>query len=135
MLIFYEQDHLRNRQETLLRDVEGQILYRGIYDFSYKYRTRVFDPQGREAGYVELDITSVPTQVDLQGPDGNRIASLIRKEGLYLEPEHLTVEKDHDGFFISGLMKAENGKMEVPDEDPLKYVLLLFAMIEIERKK
>ena len=135
MVIYYDEDHLLNRQETLLCDEQGQILYRGIYDFSYKYRTRLFDSGNTELGYVELDITSEEPRVDLCDPDGDRIGFLIRKDGLYLEPDHLTVEGERNRFLIRDLVKTENGKIIIPDEDTLKYVLLLFAMIEIERKQ
>ncbi len=135
MVVYYDEDHLSNRQETFLYNESGEIRFRGIYDFSYKYRTRVFDPRGMELGYAELDITSPEPRVDLRNADGEPIAFLVRKGGLFLEPDHLPVEGERSRFLIRDLVKAENGKMILPEEDVLKYVLLLFAMIEIERKK
>ena len=84
MVIYYDEDHLKNRQETFLRDEKGNVLYRGIYDFSYKYRTRLFEDLSERA-YVELDITSEYPRVVLCDPDGRKIGELIRKEGLYLD--------------------------------------------------
>ena len=135
MVIYYDEDHLWNRQETFLTNPAKEILYRGIYDFSYKYRSRVFDPQGRELGYVQLDITSFFPHVDLCDPEGNRIAFLEKNEGYLLEPDQLSVKKEGRSFRIEDVAEAENGKLNIRKEDPLKYVLLLFAMVEIERKK
>ena len=131
MVIYYDEDHLRNRQETFLRDEKGIVLYRGIYDFSYKYRTRIFrDPI--EAAYVELDITSESPRVLFCDPDGKKIRELIRKDGLYLD--EIPVEKNGSGFLYMSA-SAKDGVLDTGEEDILTCVLLLFAMIEIERKK
>ncbi len=131
MVIYYDEDHLKNRQETFLRDEKGNVLYRGIYDFSYKYRTRLFEDLSERA-YVELDITSEYPRVVLCDPDGRKIGELIRKEGLYLDG--VPVEKNENGFRYAGAF-AKDGVLDTGEEDVLKCVLLLFAMIEIERKK
>ena len=57
MKLLFDNDnrHLRNRTE--LRDGDGRLMFWGIYDFAFKYRTRIFDAHDIEIAYVEKDVT------------------------------------------------------------------------------
>ena len=58
MELYYEYDNYLKRLKTPLWQEKGRVLYYGIYDFSYKYRTRIFDVDDNEIAYVEKDITA-----------------------------------------------------------------------------
>lgn len=132
MIIRFDEESLLERKETELTDENGELLYTGIYDFSYKYRTRLFSKEGTELGYVELDVTEDRPTVLLCDSKGTVIGRLVEDEGLYLEPGHEHVEGDKRSFHLNDRVTKEEGSLSVMDSD-LKYLLLMYAMIEIER--
>lgn len=132
MIIRFCEEDLLERRETHLRDENGELLYVSIYDFAYKYRTRLFSKDGTELGYAELNLTEKKPTVLLCDGKGTVIGRLIEDGDLYLEPGHEQITGDKRSFQLDGKVRKEEGSLSVEDDD-LRYILLMYAMIEIER--
>lgn len=136
MVLVYDHQKLIQRSLTALCDEKGRLYYTGIYDFAYKYRTRIFDPAGNEAAYVEKDVSAKEEIVCFYDGQGKQTGSLIRKEDCFvLLPEETVFEENGDGSYqIGGLLQNQKGILKVENqEDLLKAVMVLFSMIEIKR--
>ena len=135
MKLLFDNDnrHLRNRTE--LRDSDGRLMFWGIYDFAFKYRTRIFDAHDIEIAYVEKDVTVLEDTVVFYDPARGKIAQLQRDDGkLVLKSEGICYEGDADEGEVKGMLKIGKGVLETEnDQDLLKAVCLLFALIEIDR--
>ena len=137
MLITYDEKDLLSRSETLIRDEAGETLYRGIYDFSYKYRTRIYDARGEALAYVQLDITSDKPVVAFCD-DADRILGCLQQEEDHycVMPQGWILERRSDAALIEGIMTAERDHAEiVRAEDLFQCILILFALVEIGRKE
>lgn len=133
--MLYNPQDLKERNRCEIRNEAGKLLYWGIYDFSYKYRTRIYDAGNEEQGYVQLDSTAGFRQVSINDPEDHPIA-FIKKEtdAYFLFPEKLRIQTTAAGFRLESVMIAERGKMEVYDEkDLLISSMLLFGMVLMQR--
>ncbi len=132
MELYYEYDNYLKRLKTPLWQEKGRVLYYGIYDFSYKYRTRIFDVDDNEIAYVEKDITAEKPCVGAWLHSGEKLFDLYREGDEYtVEPQGYRFKKTDNGFVIDGVMTADEGKV-TGDDIPLM-LSLLFAMVEIAR--
>ncbi len=135
MKLIFQYNDLVTRQKTELLNEEGALLYYGIYDFSYKYRTRIFDHEGIEISYVEKQITAERDTVCFYAADGTKSGALIRKEGkLVSEDGDLVYEGDLRKGKIEGLMEVSDGCLKIEkEEEVLKCLQILFSLVEIDR--
>lgn len=135
MKLIFQYNDLIQRNRTELLSETGELCYWGIYDFAFKYRTRIFDKDDIEAAFVEKDITAEKDCVLFYDAAGERSDALIREDGrLILEKEGLIFEGDLQSGKIEGLMKVCEGVLEVEDEkDVIKAAQVLFSLVEIDR--
>ena len=108
-------------------------MYWTVYDFAFKYRTRIFNSRNEEVAYVEKNIFTAD-KANLFDNKGNMIDEIIKtaegyKTGKYLY--HGDIDKgEADGLFIN-----EDGKLRVIDEDDILSVIMFIAgSVEIARK-
>ena len=136
MELVYDHDALVNRERCELRDEQGSVLYWGIYDFAFKYRTRIFDGNDDEVSFVQKDLESSLETVGIYDPADRKKGELLREEGLYLlQPEGKEYRGNIREGGIPSLMKVENGTLFVEDENEvLKAAEVLFALAQIDRK-
>ena len=135
MILRYNPDDLRNRKKTELKDKNDHTVFWGIYDFAYKYRTRIFDGKDNEMGYVQLDVSkSVPEVVFCDATDGI-LGHMIKKEDHYrILPEGMEFHGNSSEGEIPDIMKINNGELEIEKEDDLlRCVMVLYASVEIAR--
>ncbi len=132
MVIEFDEDNLKKRLKTEFL-CDGRVLYWTVYDFAFKYRTRIFNSRNEEVAYVEKDIFSAD-KANLFDNKGNMIDEIIKtaegyKTGKYLY--HGDIDKgEADGLFI-----IEDGKLRVIDEDDILSVIMFIAgSVEIARK-
>ena len=135
MELFYDNHHLKKRLRTDLLDEKGGIVLWGIYDFAFKYRTRIFNPSDEEVAYVEKDIAAKSDVVNIFDPAGKKIDALVNTDGrLFLEKEGLLYDGDLREGTVEGLLHIDEGKLMIErEEDLLKAAALLFSLVEIER--
>ncbi len=135
MELVYDNHHLIERQRTDLLDEKGGIVLWGIYDFAFKYRTRIFSHNDEEVAYVEKDIAAKSDTVNIYDHTGKKIDALIRKDGgLYLEKEDLPFSGDLKEGEIKGMLRIRESRLMIErKEDLLKAVALLFSLVEIDR--
>ena len=79
MELLFNADNFKKRLKTEFLDEKGNLYYWGIYDFSYKYRTRIYDKDNQEIYYVEKDIYD-NNLVNLFDYKGNKVGEIIRKD-------------------------------------------------------
>ena len=135
MILRYDPDDLIHRRKTQLKDENGQTVFWGIYDFAYKYRTRIFDGEDSELGYVQLDVGKSVPEVFFSDPADEIKGRMIQEESHYLIlPEGSVFEGNSKEGQIPGIMKITDGRLETEDEaDLLRCVMVLFASVEIAR--
>lgn len=132
MELYYEFDNYIKRLKTPLTDKNGRLLYYGIYDFSYKFRTRIFDENDNEISYVEKDITAEEPLVNAYAHDGTPLFKLYKEDDEYLVmPQGWRFKTDNSCFMIEHVMMAD--KKRVVCDDMNIALPLLFALVEIQR--
>lgn len=132
MKIYFDLNNLINRQKTEIKDENGNLLYWGIYDFSYKYRTRIFNNVDNELMYVQKDISK----------DGNIVNICDLKDTIIdcinddlLINDNLKINGDYQKGSIEGLMYIEAGSIDILDDSKIdKCIAVLFALVERERQ-
>ena len=132
MYIVFDQDNLKKREETRFL-CEGEVIYSSIYDFAYKYRTRIFNEKNEEVAYVQKDIYS-DDRVIFYDSKNRRLDELIRTDEGYQSDKYLYVGDINNGE-AEGLFINENGKLSIDDEKSILYaIMFMTGMIEINRK-
>ena len=132
MELYYEFDNYIKRQKTPLKDENGRLLYYGIYDFSYKFRTRIFDAADNEISYVEKDITADKPLVKGFTHDNKLLFELTKENDEYqVMPQGWRFVMKDNGFVINNVMMADRNRVVSDDMDIA--LPLLFAMVEIQR--
>ncbi|MBQ3295372.1 MAG: hypothetical protein IJH00_02645 [Erysipelotrichaceae bacterium] len=132
MYIVFDQDNLKKREETRFL-CEGEVIYSSIYDFAYKYRTRIFNEKNEEVAYVQKDIYS-DDRVIFYDSKNRRLDELIRTDEGYQSDKYLYVGDINKGE-AEGLFINENGKLSIDDEKSILYaIMFMTGMIEINRK-
>ena len=58
MKFIFKYNDLIQRNRTELLSETGDLCFWGIYDFAFKYRTRIFDKEDVEIACVEKDVTA-----------------------------------------------------------------------------
>ena len=133
MILSFDPIKLAERGRCELRDEDGRLVYWGIYDFAYKHRTRIYNSEGFEVAYVQKDISLEEAHVDFCDSEDHKIGALIKNnDTLIIQPEGYSYKGDYHKGEIEGLMKIEEGKLEVND-DVLKGIMIMFALVEIDR--
>jgi hypothetical protein len=135
MQLVYDNNERLSRNKTQVFDEEGKLRFWSIYDFSFKYRTRIYDDKDHEIAYVEKDVALKEDVVCFYDPLGKKTGLLKKEEGQYiLEPDGLIYKGDPLKGEIEGFLRISEGKIEIEkDADVLKAIEVLFALIEIER--
>ena len=132
MYIIFDQDNLKKREETRFL-CEGEVIYSSIYDFAYKYRTRIFNEKNEEVAYVQKDIYS-DDRVIFYDSKNRRLDELIRTDEGYQSDKYLYVGDINKGE-AEGLFINENGRLSIDDEKNILYaIMFMTGMIEINRK-
>ena len=136
MKLFYDHDHLIAKDRTVFVDEEGKMRYWGIYDFSFKHRSRIFDPDDREAGYVQKDVSREEDVVELFDPSGTVLDELCREgDDFHLKRRDLRYTGDIAKGGIEGFLSADQGILEVKrEEDVLFGIMVIFGLSEMMRK-
>ncbi len=132
MIIDFDIDNLKKRQKTEFL-CDGEILYWSVYDFAYKYRTRIFNNRNEEVAYVEKDIL-IDDKANLYDYRGNKIDEITKTAQGYKTSKYQysgSIDKgEAEGLFIN-----EEGKLSVFDEkNVLSAVMFSAGVIEIARK-
>lgn len=133
MILTFNPTHLKNRNRTEIKDLDNNLLYWSIYDFSYKYRTRIYDGNDIEVAYVEKIVAQDNTVrcVDLKD---NKEINLIKTDNGYKYGDYDYIG-DVDKGHIEGIMELEDSQIEISDENNLiMYMMLMFALVEAERE-
>ncbi len=135
MQLVYDNNERLSRNRTQLFDEEGKLCFWSIYDFSFKYRTRIYDAKDHEIAYVEKDVAAKEDVVFFYDPLGNKTGRLKKENGEFvLEPEGLIYKGDQSKGSIDGFLQIDAGKIQIENsDDVLKALEVLFALIEIER--
>ena len=132
MIIDYDINNLKKRQKTDFL-IDGKAEYWAIYDFSYKYRTRIFNSVSEEVAYVEKDIYT-EDKVNLFDHKGNRIDEIIKTSEGYRSDNYL-YSGDIDKGEIRDLFLNDEGKITVNDENnALLAIMFIAGLVEISRK-
>ena len=132
MKIYFDLNNLINRQKTEIKDELGNLLYWGIYDFSYKYRTRIFSNNDNELMYVQKDISKDDNIVNICDLKDTVIDYI---NGDLLVNDNLKINGNYQIGDIEGLLHIEDGSMEILDDSKIdKCVAILFALVERERQ-
>ena len=132
MELYYEFDNYIKRLKTPLKDKNGCLLYYGIYDFSYKFRTRIFDADDNEISYVEKDITAESPLVNAFAHDGTLLFKLYKEDDEYsVIPQGWHFKTEKNCFMIEHVMMADRNR--VVSDDMNIALPLLFALVEIQR--
>ena len=132
MIISFDKDNLKKRLKTEFL-TDGKIEYCSIYDFSYKYRTRIFNSRNEEVGYAEKDIFS-ENKVNLFDNKGNRIDEIVKTDDGYRSNKYLYIG-DIDKGEIKDLFVNKDGTLNVSDEDSVLYsITFVTGLVEAERK-
>lgn len=135
MVINFDIDHLLNRKKTILSKENGDVYVYGIYDFSYKYRTRIYDGNDLELGYVYKDIARDEDIVCFADKDDKLTGSLKKEDGTYrLEPGNIVFTGDYKEGEAADLFVFHNGQIIAAEDEMLMAVMTLFALAEIDRQ-
>ncbi len=108
MKYYFDRESLLARARTEIKNEEGKLMYWGIYDFSYKWRIRIFDENSLEIGYVQYRIGD-DEHIDLCGAIENSFTADEMKNIL------------NDSIMI------DEGYLEAEDDELLEHVYRLFA--------
>lgn len=131
MIVNFEQDKLKNRDNVIIADENGKFICRGIYDFSYKHRSRIYDESDNEIAYVDGDVSSEKKKINFCDNQDNVIGSL---DDNIVNPEGWIVKKVANAYLIENILIISDNKMEVLKDNYLfKAILVLFALVERER--
>ena len=135
MELHYDNNDLLDRKRCELLDENGCLSYWGIYDFAFKYRTRIFDANDDEVAYVQKNIALTEDVVEFFDPGDQKIGSLLKSEnGYHNYPEDLLYEGDVQKGMIKDFMKVTDHKLYIENKDEaLKAAMILFALVEVER--
>ena len=135
MILRYDPDDLKNRKKTELKDENDHTVFWSIYDFAFKYRTRVFDGDDNELGYVQLDVGKPDPDVVFYDSQDRILGHMIKEEDHYLIlPERTIFHGNSSEGQIPGIMKITDGELEIEKEsDLLRCVMVLYASVEIAR--
>ncbi len=135
MILGYDPDDLSNRKKTELKDENDHTVFWGIYDFAFKYRTRIFDGKDNELGYVQLDVGKAVPEVVFCNALDEITGHMAREEDHYrILPEGMIFHGNSTKGEIPGIMKIRNGELEIDKtEDALRCVMILYASVEIAR--
>ena len=135
MKLVYDKDNLIARNRTPLKDENGNLFCWGIYDFAFKYRTRIFNREDIEIAYIERNIAKENEPIEFFDPLGNKEDALIVKDDkIYLEKEGSFYEGDLEKGEIPGLLKIDHDVIEIINEErALKAIEVLFSLAEMER--
>lgn len=132
MIRYFNEEDLKKRRKTLLSDESGQQVMYGLYDFSYKYRTNVYDLLDRFKGYVQYDLSEKAVVI---ADDEKVIGHLVREDDHFLLPEKgWLIRVTAEGYECEGHFQKWDGLLDIcRDEEELLCVLILFALVEIGR--
>lgn len=112
MIYTYNPDDLKSRTKTTIFNDEGRMVFWGIYDFSYKYRTRIYDADDEEIMYVQKEIGLPDEPVVCYDSKGRKL---------------FTIDQERIKLLIDDIRA---GKME--SDDPLRDIPCLFAAVLLE---
>ena len=124
MIITYDTDNLKKRLKTGFL-VDEKMKFYSIYDFAYKYRTRIFNDKNEEVAYVEKDILQAD-KVDLFDRKGNRLDTILKIAEGYKSDEYL-YEGDIDNGEIKDLFANTEGKLTIFDDKSLLFVIMFIT--------
>ncbi len=65
-----------------IKGINDELIYRGIYDFSYKNRLRIFDANDNELGYIQYKNLSSVNEIALFDIQDNRIVYIDKVDDL-----------------------------------------------------
>ncbi len=132
MVIHFDKDNLKKRLKTVFKS-EDEILFYTIYDFAFKYRTRIFDDEEKEVAYVEKDIFS-EGKADLFDYKGHKLCEINKTADGYTNGEYLYIG-DIDKGKISDLFVNDDGKLTIDDEDNVLFaIMFMTGLVEITRE-
>ena len=132
MVIHFDTDNLKKRLKTEFL-CDGEILYWTVYDFAFKYRTRIFNDRNEEVAYVEKDIFS-DDKANMFDHKGNKIDEMTKTPQGYRTGRY-QYSGNIDKGEAEGLFENEEGKLTVFDENNvLAAIMSVAGMIEIARK-
>ena len=133
MILTFDPTSLKNRNRTEIKDLDGNLLYWSIYDFSYKYRTRIYDSNDIEDAYVEKMVEQ-DNKVRCVNLKDNKELYLLKTVNGY-EYGAYDYIGDIDKGYIEGIMELEDGQIMISDENNMMMsIMLMFALIEAERE-
>ena len=124
MILKYDPEDLRNRKMSRLKDENDHTVFWSIYDFAYKYRTRIFDGEDNELGYVQLDVSKAVPEVVFCDATDEIMGCMVKEEDYYrILPEGMEFHGNSSEGEIPGIMKIRNGELEIDiADDPLEVV-------------
>ena len=132
MIISFDKDNLKKRLKTQFL-VDGNTEYWSVYDFSYKYRTRIFNNRNEEVAYTEKDIF-YENKVNLFDYKGNRLDEIVKTDEGYRSQKYLYIG-DIDKGEIKDLFANEDGTLSVLNDYSVLYaIMFVTGLVEIERK-
>ena len=132
MIISFDKDNLKKRLKTQFL-VDGNTEYWSVYDFSYKYRTRIFNNRNEEVAYTEKDIF-YENKVNLFDYKGNRLDEIVKTDEGYRSQKYLYIG-DIDKGEIKDLFVNEDGTLSVLNDYSVLYaIMFVTGLVEIERK-
>lgn len=127
MKLYFDNQSLINRDKTEIKDEKGNVLYWGIYDFSFKHRTRIFDANDNEVVYVQKDISKEDNVVNFCDNQDKYLGGIVNN---VVNPQGWIINNKS----IDNVMHISDGCIEIVNEDDLlSCICVLFALIEGER--
>ena len=140
MLLILDKNTFSLQDKVELKDENNNLKYWSIYDFAYKNRTRLFDENDNEIGYLQFKVLSSQDEIGFYHIDGNKITSLKLNEDLkdeyYLETlnwyikgdikkwNYKVVDKDN-----KEIMSVETDKAIIIDDlDVVNCLMIIFAL-------
>ncbi len=134
MELVYDENDLIKRNRCELKDENGVLRYWGIYDFAFKYRTRIFDERDEEIAYVQKDISAEENVVGFFDPADRKIGEMAEREGGFSIDGQDVLYSGNKTNGSCSLFVKEEGRIFVKEDDQIRKVLcILFGLSEIDR--
>lgn len=138
ILIFNRDDFSIDRFE--IKDVDGVVLYHGIYDFSFKNRLRIFDKNDNELAYIQYKVSDSEKMIKLCDIE-DKVISYIEQDNtlnnIVVKPDNYVVlgdisDWDYKAVDINEkvILSTNNYEICVDDNSILKCLFIILSMAD-----
>ena len=108
-----------------IKGINDELLYRGIYDFSYKNRLRIYDANDNELGYIQYKNLSSINEIALFDIQDNKIAYIDKVDDLNnieVKPLDFHIIGDLNNWNIKVVDSKDNVLLETENESQINLI-------------